>query len=221
VDKIFSDLNFDNFFNVEKSKKQANGIELTEEEYRKLKEKAEKYDALVAKFKELKEQSKNNSISDETINKLKEKAELSKRYLEKLTRLQADFENFRRISERENNKFKKYALKNILIELLKIQDNLQRALDSAKEGKDPKNLQQGLQIILNNLKKLLEREGVKPIDAIGEIFDPRKHHVCMVENIDNSEEIPENTILDELEKGYYYKGAVLRPSMVKIAKSNE
>jgi len=215
---MLSSLDFDNFFNLDRLRKKQKVIEITEEEYRQLKEKAESYDELTKTYKELEEKVKNLVANEKDLQKIKEKAELSEKYLNSLARLQAEFENYRKFTERENEKFKKYALKNILMELLKLYDDLQRALDAANGKNDFKSLYQGLQMILNNLKKLLECEGVKQIDAKGEIFDPSKHHVCMVEQLKDSKNIPEDTILEEIEKGYYYKDQILRPSMVKIAK---
>jgi molecular chaperone GrpE len=109
-------------------------------------------------------------------------------------------------------------LKNILNELLKLQDDLERALNSERGKKDYDSLHRGLQMILENLKKLLDSEGIKPINAKGEIFDPSKHYVCMVEEVKDAKDIPDDTVLEEIEKGYYYKDAILRPSMVKIAR---
>lgn len=215
---MLSSLDFNDFFNFGGSKKNSKVIKLTEEEYIKLKEKSEKYDELLANYKNLEEKLEDLTILKKEQEKLKENAELSEKYFNALTRLQAEFDNYQKISERENHKFKKFALKNILIELLKLYDDLQRALNSAKGKKDFKSLHQGLQMILYNLKKILESEGVKPIEAEGEIFDPSKHHVCMVEQIKDNADILEDTILEEIEKGYYYKDAILRPSMVKIAK---
>ncbi|MFX1449504.1 MAG: nucleotide exchange factor GrpE [Promethearchaeota archaeon] len=215
---MLSGLDFDDFFNLNRSKKKQKVIELTEEEYKQLKEKAESYNELTKNYKVLEEKVKNLIANEKDLLKLKEKAELADKYLNSLARLQAEFENYKKFTERENEKFKKFALKNILSELIKLNDDLERALNAANGKKDFQSLHQGLQMILNNLKKLLECEGVKQIDAKGEIFDPSKHHVCMVEQIKDSNDIPEDTILEEIEKGYYYKDQLLRPSMVKIAK---
>ncbi len=212
---MLSNLDLNDFFNFAGTKKKPKVIEIKEEDYIKLKEKSEKYDELLTEYKNLERKLEAFENDQE---KLKEKTELSEKYFNALVRLQAEFDNYQKISERENQKFKKFALKNILIELLKLHDDLQRAINSAQGKKDFKSIHQGLQMILNNLKKLLENEGVKPIEAEGEIFDPSKHHVCMVESIKDNVEIPEDTVLEEIEKGYYYKDAVLRPSMVKIAK---
>ncbi|MHA1384755.1 MAG: nucleotide exchange factor GrpE [Candidatus Helarchaeota archaeon] len=218
---MLTSFDFDDFVNMSEAKKREKVIQLNEEEYNRLKEKAKNYDVLLKQYKELKNKLEKTPISEADLNKLKAKAELSKTYLEKLARLQAEFENYRKISERENQKFKKFALKNILVELLRLYDDLERALNSIEKEKNSESVKKGLQMILNNLKKLLENEGVRPIDAKGEIFDPLKHHVCMVENVKNNENIPNDIVLEEIEKGYYYKDEVLRPSMVRIARTCE
>ena len=214
---MFSANDFEDLFNFGKKKAKEKVLEITEDQYNVLKEKAEHYDELQSKYKELKARldaiDQNNSANE----KLKEKAKLADKYLESLARIQAEYENYRKITERENAKFKKYALKSVLSELLKIHDDLERALQST-DKKNINTLQNGLKMILINLKKLLENEGVKPIKAVGEVFDPTKHHVCLVEQIQDNKDIPEDTILEEMETGYYYNDAVLRPSMVKIAK---
>lgn len=218
---MLSNLDLNDLFNFSGSKKKPKVIKLTEEEYIKLKEKSEKYDDLLTDYKKLEKKLEELIVLENEQEKLKEKAALSEKYFNALARLQAEFDNYHKISERENQKFKKYALRNVLFELLKLHDDLQRALNSAKGKKDFKSLHQGLQLILNNLKKLLKNEEVKSIEAKGEIFDPSKHHVCMVEQVKVNEDIPEDTVLEEIEKGYYYKDAILRPTMVKIAKTCE
>ena len=214
---MFSAYEFEDLFSLGRKKKEEKVLELTKEQYKDLKEKAEHYDELQSKYKELEARfdviEKNHSANE----KLQEKAKLADKYLDSLARLQAEYENYRKITERENVKFKKYALKNLLSELLKIHDDLERGLQST-DKKNIDALQNGLKMILINLKKLLENEGVKPIKAVGEVFDPTKHHVCLVEQIQDNKDIPEDTILEEMETGYYYNDAVLRPSMVKIAK---
>ena len=76
--------------------------------------------------------------------------------------------------------------------------------------------EKGLEIITKNFKKLLEEEGVKPMDCVGEKFDPYQHEVLMVQETDD---VPENTILEELDKGYHFNDNILRPAKVIISKN--
>ncbi|MFX0133434.1 MAG: hypothetical protein ACFFDN_07315, partial [Candidatus Hodarchaeota archaeon] len=96
-------------FNFSGSKKKPKVIELTEEDYIKLKEKSEKYEELLTNHKKLEEKLKELIVLEKEHEKLKLKAELSDKYFNALTRLQAEFDNYQKISERENQKFKKYA----------------------------------------------------------------------------------------------------------------
>ena len=80
-------------------------------------------------------------------------------------------------------------------------------------------IKKGFEIIVSNFKKILSEEGVEPMNSEGEKFDPYKHEVVMVE--EEREDLPENTIIEELEKGYYFNNKVLRPAKVKISKKSK
>jgi len=214
---MFSDQIFENLFNSSKNRKHQNIKEISKEDYEELKKKAEAFDELLLKYREL-ENKLENLPNEKELQKLKEKATLTEKYLNTLTQLQADFDNFRKITERENQKFKKYAMEKILFELLRHRDDLERALHASKGNKDFDSLYQGLQMILYNFNKLLETEGVIQINAEGEIFDPEKHEVVEIEKIKKTDKIPDNIILKEIEPGCYFMDRVLRPSKVKIAK---
>lgn len=131
-----------------------------------------------------------------------------------LLRLQADFDNFRKRTQKEKTEIIKYASERIVGELLPVLDNFERAVSAAQVNPDFSSFSQGVEMILRQLQTALSKEGLKAIEAIGQPFDPNLHDaVLRVE----SEEHPENTVVDELQKGYYLKEKVIRPSMVKVS----
>ena len=126
----------------------------------------------------------------------KEKEELIQRWL----RLRADFENYRRRSREELQRAREQALEEFIIKLLPVVDNLEQALawpPPAAPGTKPTCVP-GVEMVFRQFMEVLEKEGVTPIAAVGEIFDPEKHEAfCREES-----EKPENTILEEYQKGY-------------------
>lgn len=142
---------------------------------------------------------------------LKEEAEgLKEQFLRKL----ADMENLRKRLEREKNDFFKYGLSDILKDLLEILDNFERALQSAKEEPDGKTLKEGVELIYRQYQSFLLKKGVSPIELKDKTFDPAFHHAMTMEE---SEDIDEPEVLEELQKGYMLHDRLLRPTLVKVA----
>ncbi|MFA5385062.1 MAG: nucleotide exchange factor GrpE [Eubacteriales bacterium] len=135
-------------------------------------------------------------------------------YFQRLVRLQADFENFRRRTAREKEDFYKYAAEQLIESLLPILDNFELALAHGRET--PGKLFEGVEIIYRQIVDTLAAQGLTPIPSVGEIFDPSKHEAVLQEQTGNH---PDNVILEELRKGYLFKDKLLRPSMVKVARS--
>ena len=134
---------------------------------------------------------------------------------DRLLRVTADYENYKKRSARETADFRKYANQSLLKELLTVVDNLELAINSAKEEKKTdKKLIEGLNLTRNEMLRVFEKFHVKPIKASGEIFDPAFHEAVMREETDD---YPENTILSEFQKGYLIHDRLLRPSMVVVA----
>jgi molecular chaperone GrpE len=131
----------------------------------------------------------------------------------RLIRLQADFENFRRRSQKEKEDLYKYASEQLIVALLPVMDNFQRALE-AKED-DSRKVIEGVEMIYRQIEDILAREGLEKVAAKGEEFDPTRHEAVMQEP---AGELPDNTITQELRCGYCLKGKVIRPAMVKVAK---
>lgn len=135
-------------------------------------------------------------------------------YFQRLVRLQADFENFRRRTAKEKEDFYKYAAEQLVESLLPILDNFELALACGRET--PDKLFEGVKMIYRQIVDTLMAQGLSPIPSVGEIFDPSRHEAVLQEKTGNH---PDNIILEELRKGYLFKDKLLRPSMVKVARS--
>lgn len=129
-------------------------------------------------------------------------------------RKQADLDNFRRISRMKEEEIRSYSLSEFLKNLLPVLDNMERALATAREDESvPESHIRGLLMIRKQLLQLLEQEGVVPMEALGEMFDPRFHEAVMQSAEGQGEP---GSVVDELQKGYLYKERVLRPARVAV-----
>ncbi len=191
-----------------------------------------------------KEEKKPEIKKPEEPKKSDEKEELKKsidELTDTLKRLQAEFENYKKRVEKEKTEFVKYAHADVVAQMLAVLDSFEIALKSSKieDFRDAKNqavvsefarahshstdflantndkekFVEGIKIIYAQFHSILEAEGLKPIKAVGEKFDPYKHEVLMKEESDK----PQDTILEEFQKGYMLNDKVLRFSKVKIS----
>lgn len=128
-----------------------------------------------------------------------------------LKKVQADFENYKKRVEKEKTEFTQFASQELVKKLLPLLDSFQLALADTKNLEDFKK---GVELIYSQLWQTLESEGISQIDAVGKQFDPFLHEALMQEESDK----PENTVLEELQKGFMLKDNVIRPAKVKIAK---
>jgi len=136
-----------------------------------------------------------------------EKADLKDRLLRAL----ADFDNFRRRAERDRSDYVQFAAMEILRGLIPILDDFRRAL---KVETADKEYAKGIELIAQRLFETLKKAGLEPIEAAGKPFDPNLHQA--VDRV-QSEELPDQTVLEEYQSGYNFKGKLLRPAMVKVA----
>lgn len=148
-----------------------------------------------------KEENRDNEVNQE-IEKLKNS----------LTRLQADFANYKRRNEKEKQDIYKYASESLIIKLLNISDNFDRAL---KDVEEENSFVEGIKMIKDELDSVLEKEGVEEIESDNTQFDANLHHAVFVEE---SDDVEENHILETFQKGYKLKDKVIRPAMVKVSK---
>lgn len=146
---------------------------------------------------------------------------------ERMLRLRADFDNYRKRTERERAEIERYALADVLRELLPVVDNLERALavqvapgaplGSGAPG-DASDLRKGVEMIVRQFHELLKRYGLVPIAALGERFDPSVHEAVFQEESDG---VLAPTVAVELQRGYRLNDRLLRPSLVKVAVPRE
>lgn len=132
-------------------------------------------------------------------------------------RLQAEFDNFRRRTRQEKEEFAKYASSKLIEQLLPVLDNFERAMDSSNSSQDFESLKKGIEMVMRQMKQVMEEEGLQEIEAVGQPFNPEFHQAVMQVESDEHEE---GMIVEELQKGYKLKEKVLRPSMVKVSGGN-
>jgi len=133
-----------------------------------------------------------------------------------LQRIQADFENYIKRTDKEREHLLAHANQTIITELLTIMDEFEQALKSMQAHKVHDDVYKGQEMLYKNLQKVLAKHGVKPIKSIGEKVDPYKHEVILTEP---KEDVEEGTILEEIQKGYQMNDVVVRYAKVKVAKS--
>jgi len=156
------------------------------------------------------------TLKESEYQKLKQDADKANEYWNRLLRLQADYDNTRKRLEKEKQDFVKFANEGIIMELLNILDDLERTVELAQsKHQDLQVFLKGVEMILAHLYEMLKEYGVKPIEAQGKLFDPHYHEALMqVEE----KELPEHTIIEELQKGYLLNDRVIRTSKVKVTK---
>ena len=133
---------------------------------------------------------------------------------QRLLRAQADFDNYRRRTVKEKEELAKYASSKLITELLPVVDNFERAIAAAQGGGDKDSLAKGVDMIFRQLAQVLEQEGLKPMESVGQPFNPEYHQAIMQVE---SEEHEEGIVVEEVQKGYILKDKVLRPAMVKVS----
>lgn len=138
---------------------------------------------------------------------------------DRVLRVLAEFENYKKRAAKEAADYRKFAHEQIARDLLGVIDNLERALKSASEGSDAAcSVVTGVEMILKDFFKILERYYIKPIQAVGENFDPLYHQA--VSQVPSNSHKP-NTVIEEFQKGYMIHDRLLRPSMVVVSKAAE
>ena len=150
--------------------------------------------------------------------KKKEKKDKKDEKIEELTdrvrRQMAEFDNFRKLTEKEKTQMFETGAKSIVEKILPVVDNFERGLAAVTEEEKGTPFVEGMEKIYKQMMTVLEEAGVKPIEAVGQEFDPNLHNAVMhVED----EEFGENIIAEEFQKGYTYRDSVVRHSMVKVA----
>jgi molecular chaperone GrpE len=147
-------------------------------------------------------------MKDEEIGQLKDR----------LLRLTAEFDNFRKRTIREKEEFRKFASENLLLELIEVYDNFERAMESAKNTDDVGSVVKGVEMVFKQFVSILEKEGLQKMECVGAEFNPHEHEAMMhVEHPDHEE----NTIIGVCRSGFYLHSRVLRPAAVTVSRLPE
>jgi len=160
----------------------------------------------------------------ETVDPLKEMEEKLesmgqevKENYDRFLRVSAEFENYKKRAAREMNDFRKFANESFVKAMLPVVDNLDRAIESSSNDKQADtSMLEGVDMILKEILKIFEQFNVKPFESLGKTFDPSYHQAVMQEE---TEVYPENSVVNELQKGYMMHDRLLRPAMVVVAKT--
>ena len=143
------------------------------------------------------------------------KTQEADRLQERLLRLHAEFENYKKRMAREKAEFLKFANEGLILQFLPMLDNLERAVAAARAETGSTPLIEGIEMIVRLFRTTLEKVGVKPMEVLGQPFDPGFHQaVAQVE----SSQGEANLVVEEIQKGYLLEGRVLRPAMVKVSR---
>jgi len=167
---------------------------------------------------EKKELKKIEAKLEETLEKLNQLEKDNQDLKDSLLRKVAEFENYKRRTEKDQLNFLEYAAESFIVKILPIYDDLNRSVAHLDEAKDIDSIKEGLKLVLEKFKKTLEDQGVKKIEAKDKEFDFNYHEALMQQN---SDDVPPNTVLQEVEPGYMYKDKVIRHSKVIVSQDNE
>jgi len=145
---------------------------------------------------------------------LEEKTRESSEYFDKWLRLRAEFENFKKRMQKEKGDLAKFGNENLLRALLPVLDNLSRAIEHGRNDQENSPLLEGVEMTCKEFLNILDRFGVKPVPAVGEVFDPEKHEALSQEESDQET----NRVIAAVENGYFYHDRLLRPAKVIVSK---
>jgi len=151
-------------------------------------------------------------VSKEEFDELQQQYdELNGKYL----RLAAEFDNYKKRTERDVARRMQFASEELVRDILPILDDLERAMDSTKKESSFEKLRDGVELVYNNFVNILKRRGVQPIESVGESFDPEYHEAMMVQD---TEKYDSDIVIQEFEKGYKIGDSVLRHAKVVVSK---
>ena len=155
-----------------------------------------------------------SAMLEDSISRARETQERLKDTHERLLRVAAEFENFKRLAQRDQREYYRFANESLLKELLPIVDNLERAIKSSKERMGSGGLIQGVELVLKQFLETLAKFGVRPMNSVGEAFDPSRHQAVLhVESEDATGKI----VAEEYQRGYLLHDRILRAAMVAVA----
>lgn len=153
---------------------------------------------------------------EEILRQLEDKTQEAQDNYDRYLRLAAELDNLKKRQEKERTELAQFANESLIKELLPVVDNLERALEHGREQDAPPALMEGVEIVLKGFLQALAKFGVTPITALGEKFDPTYHNAVMQQE---DQEAEDQTIVQELQKGYLMRHRLLRPAMVVVARN--
>lgn len=137
------------------------------------------------------------------------------KYYNLMLRVQADFENFRRRSRQEYEQLALYSGEDLIKKILPALDSMERAIIcSDLTSENVRNWQEGVVLMLRQFQDILKTDGLEEVPAVNELFDPQFHEAVLQEE---SEQVEQSTVVEQMQKGYKYKGKLIRPALVKVA----
>ncbi len=163
-------------------------------------------------------QENNNTLLAEKDHRIDELEKEVTDLRDKLLRRAAEFENYKRRTENDQLNLLKYAAESLILKLLPIVDDFDRSLDHIENSKDIDSLKQGIKLIYDKFMKVLDEQGVKKIESVGQPFSVEYHEALMQRK---SDKVAPHTVLDEIEKGYMYKDRVIRHAKVIVSEETE
>ena len=164
----------------------------------------------------IEDQPAEQETEEESVEQIRAEYEEKNKELEdRFLRLAAEFDNYKKRVARQFDDILKNANEKVILQVLEVADNFERALEAASNSADFESLHSGTELIYQHLLDVLDKEGVEPIRAVGEKFDPALHEAVM--QIE-SNDYPEGIIAQEMTKGYKLKGRVIRFSKVVVSK---
>ena len=155
---------------------------------------------------------------EELVCELEESKKLTIEYLDHLQRLQAEFDNYKKIVDRQKKELIDYAHTDLISELIDVMENLERGIASARDSKDPESITKGMEMVYSSLEDILRSGGLEPIESIGKKFDPH-YHEAMMKSLSN--EVANNTVIEEFQRGYMIKKKVIRYAKVKVSTNSD
>jgi molecular chaperone GrpE len=166
------------------------------------------------KAKEPAEKKKDQTPLERLQDQLAEKTREASENFDKWLRLRAEFENYKKRMQKEKADLMKFGNESLLRSILPILDNLERAIDHGKDLKENTSLLEGVELTLKQFLSTLERFGVKPVPAMGEVFDPEKHEAISYQESDQEP----HRVISEVLKGYLFHERLLRPAKVIVSR---
>ncbi|MEA3415074.1 MAG: nucleotide exchange factor GrpE [Thermodesulfobacteriota bacterium] len=162
-----------------------------------------------------KHKKKSHDLIKEMEAKLKAAQEESRETYDRFLRISAEFENYKKRSDREMDEFRKFANESLIKELLSVVDNFERAINSSSDARQANSgLVEGVNMTLKEMLKIFKKFNVRPVESLKKHFDPSFHQAVMTEETDN---YAEHIVINELQKGYMMHDRLLRPAMVVVS----